>query len=87
MSKIKFEALIHLVGVNPEIYSGFKANEVYKKNIEIHKKTIDLIFRKNSKSNFFLHFQFIKKQNSLTKIQLFQKKILYDQKYLWNRSC
>ena len=40
MSKIKFEALIHLAGVNPEIYSGFKANEVYKKTLKFIKKQL-----------------------------------------------
>ena len=43
LSKIKFEAIIHLAGVNPEIYSGIKGNKVYKKNIEIHYQTEDEI--------------------------------------------
>ena len=69
---------VHLAGVNPEIYSGFKANEVYKKNIEIHKKTIDLIFRKKiQKVIFFSSFSVYQKTKLINENSIISKKKFY----------
>ena len=38
--KIKFEAIIHSAGVNPEIHSGFQNNDVYKKTLKFIKKQL-----------------------------------------------
>ena len=78
LSKIKFEAIIHLAGVNPEIYSGIKNNEVYKKNIKIHKKTFDLISRKKiQKVIFFSSFSVYQKTKLIDENSIISKKNLY----------